>query len=365
MTPADAATLAPEAWRFVRQMLDDLTRTVEEDAETELELAEGIRLLGRATALSAELSLDVDPAAPWFFPMNTRARLIGGPNPDGEYAVAMIDGRHRYRIRGNRGSTVYLGFQVLAGIGLTPRRMTAYVSDRELVLADDGTFELVLAADRPTDRELGRATWVTIPEDASAIVVREYIGNRDAEVCAELAIEPLDPPPPPPRPTDALIAEQLTSMAWTLAKLTTLHRTIRPELLDTPNQLVTATAGDLGAADTTPDNLYELGTFRIGPDEALIVEFEPPSTRYWSVTLENIWHECLEPYRRRSSMTNAAAVTGDDGRVTIVVAAVDPGVDNWLDTGGRHRGFIVVRWLDHPDAPLVTTKVVDVAELGR
>ena len=87
-------------------------------------------------------------------------------------------------------------------------------------------------------------------------------------------------------------------------KLTTLHRTIKPELLEQPNTLLTAEAADLGDADTTPDNLYMIGTFRLDADESLVLEFEPPDTRYWNVTLENIWHECLEPRRRHSSVTN-------------------------------------------------------------
>jgi hypothetical protein len=152
-------------------------------------------------------------------------------------------------------------------------------------------------------------------------------------------------------------------MAWTMAKLATLHRTIRPDLLETPNQLVTALAADLGDADTTPDNLYMLGTFRLDPDEALVIDLVPPDTRYWSVTIENIWHECIDPRRRRSSITNAHAVARADGYVRIVIGAADPGVDNWLDTGGRHRGFVVVRWLDNPAPPAVTTTVVPVTDV--
>jgi hypothetical protein len=349
---------ALEGWRFVRQILDDLTSAVENDAENELELLEGIRVLGRATALCAELSLDVDAAAPWFFSMSTEARLIGGLNPDGEYAVAMIDGHYRYRVLGIRGTTAYLGFQVLAGVGLTPRRVGAYVSDHDLSVGPDGTFSFVLSADKPSEEELAGDPWVEIPIDASAIVVREYIGDPSLEVGAQLEIEPLDPPSPPMAPTDENLAEQLTSMAWTIAKLTTLHQTIRPELLGMPNVLVTAQASELGDADTTPDNLYMLGTFRLNEDEALLVDLEPPDTRYWSVTLENIWHECIDPRRRRSSLTNSAASVNSAGRVRLVVSSRDPGVDNWLDTGGRHRGFITIRWLDNPDAPPVTTSVV-------
>jgi hypothetical protein len=365
MTVDGGGGLALEAWRFVRQMLDDMTAMVEADAETELELLEGLRVLGRVTALSSELSLDVDPAAPWFFSMNTPARLVGGPNPDGEYLLAMIDGRHRYRVRGRRGTSAYLGFQVLAGVGLTPRRMAAHLSDRDLRVGDDGTFAVVLSATEPPAAELAGDLWLAIPDDASALVVREYVADRAREVLATLDIEPLDPPPRPPAPTDASLAEQLTGLGWTIAKLATLHRSIKPELVDQPNELVTAAAAELGGAETTPDNLYMLGTFRLAPDEALVIDLEPPATRYWSVTLENIWHECLEPRRRRSSITNAAAHAGDDGKVRIVVAATDPGAGDWLDTGGRHRGWVILRWLDNPEAPAVTTRVATLAELTR
>jgi hypothetical protein len=365
MTTTAPAPLAMAAWQFVRQMLDDLTKSVEADAENELELLEGLRVLARATALCSELSLDVDHASPWFFSMNTQARLIGGPAPDGEYFLAMIDGHHRYRIRGHRGTSVYLGLQVLAGVGLTPRRMAAYISDRDLALTDDGTFTLVLAAQAPTAEELDGDPWIPIPEDSSAILVREYIADRATETLAELVIEPMDPAALPPPPTDQGLGEQLTGMAWSIAKLTTLHRTIRPELLERPNQLVTAEAAELGAADTTPDNLYMIGTFRLDPDQALIIDLAPPNTRYWSVTVENIWHECIDPRRRRSSITNAGAVSDDEGGVRIVITARDPGVDNWLDTGGRHRGFVTVRWLDNPDPPPVTTQVLPIAEVIR
>src|SRR3954462_13451040 len=99
-------------------MLDDMTAMVEALAETELELLEGLRVLARTTALCAEISLDVDPEVPWFFSMTTEMRFLGGPNPDGEYYLAMIDGGGRYRVSGRRGTSAYLGFQVLAGVGL-------------------------------------------------------------------------------------------------------------------------------------------------------------------------------------------------------------------------------------------------------
>ena len=364
MTVVDGGELALEGWTLVRRMLDDLTAAIEADAETELELLEGLRVLGRVTALACEMSLDMDPAAPRLFSMNTPARFVGGPNPDGEYLLGMIDGRRRYRLRGHRGTSTYLGIQVLAGVGLTPRRMAAHLSDRELAVADDGSFALVVSADEPTADELGSGQWLEVPEDASALVIREYVADRDSEVPVDLHLDALGPVTPPALPTDESLGEQLTSLAWTIAKLATLHRSIKPELLDRPNELVMAEAAELGGAETTPDNLYVLGTFRLAPDEAWVIELEPPSTRYWSATVENIWHECLEPRRRRSSITNASAHGRGDGTVRLVVSATDPGVDDWLDTGGRHRGFVIIRWLDRPDPPNLTTRVVAVADVA-
>ncbi|HUY65638.1 MAG TPA: DUF1214 domain-containing protein [Acidimicrobiales bacterium] len=353
---------ALESFQLVLQMLGDTTAMVRSEAETELELVEGLRVIARVAALSSEVSLDVDPECPWFFNMNTEARLIGGPNPDGEYHLATIDGRHRYLVSGDRNSVTYLGFQVLAGTGLTPRRMAAHVSDRDLAIDADGRFSFVLATDEPAADELDGATWVAVPPDASAIVVRQYIVDRASERQARMAIESLDPPGRPSPPTDDLVAGQLTAMAWTIAKLTTLHRTVRPELLEQPNRLVTAEATELGDDTTTPDNLYMMGTFRLAEGESLVLHIEPPETRYWSVTIENIWHECIDTRRRPTSFTNAGAIRQGDGTVRVVISATEPeegsGAVNWLDTGGRHRGFVTLRWLDNPSPPGVRTSLI-------
>jgi Protein of unknown function (DUF1214) len=350
---ASRAPQARAAWQFFQQMLADVTKIVTEDAESERELLEGLRLIARVSSLCAQMSVEADPERPSFFDMCSENRMIGGPNPDGNYYLAMIRGDRRYRISGSRGTSAYLGLQILAGTGLTPRRMAGYVSDVDLVL-NSGDFALVLSADEPSDPADGQ--WVKIPEDASSVVVREYIGDRAREELAALQIEALEPAPLTPL-TDGELSDQFTAMAWSLMKLATLHRTIKPELLDSPNALLTAQAADLGAADTTPDNLYMMGTFRLGPDQALVLDIVPPDTRYWNVTLESIWHECLEPRARHSSVTNRGVQPDADGRVRIAVSAKDFGFGHWLDTGGRHRGFIVLRWLDNPSPPEVTVSV--------
>ncbi|MEZ5167306.1 MAG: hypothetical protein R2695_12765 [Acidimicrobiales bacterium] len=61
---------------------------------------------------------------------------------------------------------------------------------------------------------------------------------------------------------------------------------------------------------------------------------------------------------------------GDDGAYTFVLAAADPGVVNWLDTMGRRRGVIMLRY-DGTRAPQIdperhpVARVVLLAELDR
>ena len=350
-----------EAWGFVRKVLADLTEVITADARDERELLEGLRVLNRVSALCTELSVDTDPDHPHFVDMCTPARFVGGPNPHGSYPLAMISGDRAYQVTGTRGTSTYLGLQVLAGTGMNPRRMSNYLSDHDLVLDDGGHVAVVFTAVRPADSDLDGAQWVQIPDDATSIVVRDYIADPATEIPVQLHISRLGETGPPAALTDEMLADQLTAMGWTIVKLTTLHRTVRPDLLDTPNTLITSEAGALGGENTTPDNLYMLGLFDLEPHQSLQLEFVPPETRYWSVTLENIWHECLEPLLRQSSVTNKGIEPGPDGRIRLTIGAEDHGDGYWLDTGGRKRGFIVVRWLDNPNAPDVAVRLLDKA----
>lgn len=43
--------------------------------------------------------------------------------------------------------------------------------------------------------------------------------------------------------------------------------------------------------------------------------------------------------------------------IRIAIGADDLGHGHWLDTGGRHRGFVILRWLDNPEPPDVQVSV--------
>jgi hypothetical protein len=81
----DWAPRTLEAWRFVQQVLADVTQTVVDDASDERELLEGLRVIAKVTGLCTELSVEADAERPRFFDMCSEATMIGGPNPDGRF----------------------------------------------------------------------------------------------------------------------------------------------------------------------------------------------------------------------------------------------------------------------------------------
>jgi len=91
---------------------------------------------------------------------------------------------------------------------------------------------------------------------------------------------------------------------------------------------------------------------------------------YLSVQLANAWLGSLDYIRHTASLNLAQTVRNADETVTLVIAARDPGVANWLDTTGLHEGSMFVRWqkLAAPLGPEVRgvreVRLVKLAELG-
>jgi hypothetical protein len=72
----------------------------------------------------------------------------------------------------------------------------------------------------------------------------------------------------------------------------------------------------------------------------------------------NPWAESYD-YRFAETCTNNVRAGRDaDGAWTLVIAPSDPGVPNWLDTGGRREGQMLLRWVLADRPPLPTCELV-------
>jgi hypothetical protein len=347
----------------MEEVISNTRKMVLADARTEQEANEGMRWILRALSMSTEVAADTNPQLPHFQRMDTLARKVGGDNPDAEYEFAQIDGRFDYEITGNLGNIRYLGFTINAGQGMTPRRQIGYIADQMLDVDQDGNFKILLAQKKP-DRP---GNWIEIPEDASGILVREYIADRSVEILPTLNIEIIGDKPEFIPPSDKEVAQSIIGTTYAFLKLTTLHRSVLPQLLDERNGFIRATSEELGGAISGADNLYMIGSYQIEDDEALIVEVRPPDTRYWNLTLENRWHEVGDYLHRSTSRTLEDVEYNQDGSVQFVIAHKNPGHPNWLDTSGHGFGFMTFRWVDgeSTDIPMPSTQLVKLDEIGR
>ena len=305
-------------------------------------------------------------------------------NPDARYYFTPLRGDATYRVRGRRGSEVYLNFTVHRGDrdGEWPKGVAADLNMQDMHFEPDGSYELILGPQAPPDATPGRTNWIELTPDAGSLIVRFYYQNEttaanDPATVPELSIE-LERAPgaePTPAASDAEIALRLQRVAnWVRSKykFQILSQPGRPSpswLSSVPNTIgvpepwvADPSAQGWGAVDIA----YAAGPYELGPDQALVMEGRLPRGVFSNVVL---WNEMgrTEDYRDRQVSLNARQIeTSADRRFRIVVAHRDPGLRNWLDTAGRSRGTIYWRHMLPEEPPeAIRTRVVPFEEIAR
>jgi hypothetical protein len=117
----------------------------------------------------------------------------------------------------------------------------------------------------------------------------------------------------------------------------------------------------MGAA---AENKPVIGRWELEPDEALILEVEPPDGIYWSYSLGNPWWETIHYGRHQSSLNAHQALVDSDGLVRVVLCGRDPGISNWLDTAGYSNGAMILRCVRTATAPTPATRVVTFGDIA-
>ena len=115
---------------------------------------------------------------------------------------------------------------------------------------------------------------------------------------------------------------------------------------------------DLTEMGAAAENRPVIGRFELEPDEALILEVEPPKGVYWSYSLGNQWWETIHYGRHQSSLNGHQASIDSDGMLRVVICSQDPGVANWLDTAGHSNGAMLLRCVRTETAPVPSARVV-------
>ena len=279
----------------------------------------------------------------------------GNSNPDCIYFHATVSPRHTYRISGRRGDARIMEVQVMDGHFVAGPNHKGLFTLPDLKADADGNLEITLSATPHT------GNWVRLDPGASWLYLRQYFYDWEAERPADLVIERVGATYPSPQPSPADISRRIDRLiAWIPTWYRHLERRIEG-YYESPADRCTfnlSTAGMDGL-------LYGKGHFKIGDDEAAILEFRPPECRYWSFQIMNDFWETQEFDLRQTSLNGHQGRLDPDGVFRGVIAVDDPGVPNWLDPVGHRNGLICARVLYPKSTPEVTIRTVPLTRLRQ
>jgi hypothetical protein len=324
-----------------------------EFVRTEQDLLEGYDYLAGRIRMAMQMAFDHDLARPLFINSTHQFSRQGLDNPDAIYFSAYLEEGVEYVVRGRRGTTADLSFQVMAGTygpGEAPVSYSAF-DDRELEVAEDGSFEF---------------TYVAEP-GAKTMIVREVYNDWDIEERGRLWIER---PDMLGRPAAPLTRERLAKRYEIAAKLLTgsirtwfafphFFQYQQPANKPTPPQ---STPGGLSSQRSS------IGHYDLAADQALIVSVpECSDCAYQAIQIGSDWYVSTDYETHQTSLTKAQAATDPDGVMRFVISEGNPGVANWLECLGHRTGAIMLRWqrlerdLGAEDGPVA--EVVPLAEV--
>lgn len=363
---ADAKRLASgEAWR-------DLCRALERAGDALLEAenpsdertrAEGFRyLLGLATVGIRQGFELADRDFPVFVRIEDPWAKWGAENADNHYLHAHVRSDRSYRIRGERGTCLDFLVEVKEGfMHMGDVRNFATLSAHDLHVEPDGSFEIVASRER-TGAAASCANWLPLHPDATQITIREYFYDWEREQPARFTIECIESEGRAPEPPGAAATARVLDDVGHFVEMTTrFWAEWIPELRESHVKGKLAPARMfVGGAD---DIRYGNDLYRLEEGEALVIESGVPRARYWHYQLCNEWFVTMDYANRSVSVNGAQAHVDADGRVRIVVAHSDPGVPNWLDTGGAREGMIQYRYVWTQDSPQPDVRIVPHAEI--
>lgn len=369
--------------RAFLDLLDALRESAERyltpanEIEAEIDLVEGLRSVLHLLSAGIDFYLEGDPERPAFVRIVSPTRKFLGDNPDAIYHFARLRGDRGYRVTGRKGDACYVSFTIHGRsadgkLGGAAEPVLADVNDRGLRLEADGSFEIAIAPERPPDAR----NWIQLPPNAASLITRHYYELEgapaaDPERRVELGIEPLVPPPRRAPLGDADLPARLHDVAEFVRGATVgrVRPAVTPPFVSTtPNELGEPMVFRMSQSESwgAVDIAYSMGPFRLGPEEALLIEGRYPRCAFANVVLWNKHLAAFEYRDRRVSLNRVQTRLEPDGSYRIVIAHRDPGVPNWLDTEGHGEGIVFWRFLlpqEKPEKP--RCRVVPVASLAR
>ena len=301
------------------------------------------------------------PERPFLVNSTNQHTKMGLDNPDTVYYHANVRPDATYVVRGVRGATADLSFQVLGGDytpSSTPDGSTAF-DDRDLTIAADGSFELSLG---PAGSPHARAHHVVLPESAAMLAIREVYddwgvarGSLTLHRADTLGTSPAAPPT-----REAVEKRYAVAAKMLLGRIRTWFAFPEWFYLNEPVNTLTVPRPTPGGLSS---QWSSVGHYDLADDEALVLTVPRGTAPYLGFQLGTVWYTSLEYADHQTSLNGHQAQVDPDGMIRIVVGRADPGRPQLGGAAGPRPRLPAVP-LAAPRRPAVRGRRTDAAE-GR
>ncbi|MBV5244970.1 hypothetical protein KUF57_15620 [Mycolicibacterium sp. PAM1] len=338
----------------------------------------------------------VAPPHTWYRQSVSGSRILYD-NPDTVYRFMGVNMTSTYVIRGRftDAHPADTNFSVLTGLsGITADNL----SGRQIDVGPDGSFTITVsgAAAAP-----GQRNHLQLTPDSTLVAVRNTLSDWNTQSPMTLSIERLT------GPRNSLFSQLggfaipgLGPLVTRSPLLTSLVSSIPPMKEPPPflrgvftavimalglgqeSKYIKVATTDAETGERVPPNvlrdpsrnaeflatqLQSAGYFHLADDQALVVTITPANARYFIVPVTDLWTVTGDYWHQQTSLNNAQAVPDPDGKYTFVISPTDPGVHNWVSTGGLNKGTVSIRFQDldlaSSQTPTLTSAVVAVSDL--
>ncbi len=298
--------------------------------KTEQDRLEGYDYLAGRIRMAMQMAFDYDLDRPLFVNPTHQFSRQGLDNPDAIYFNAFLREGVEYVVRGRRGTSADLSFQVMGGAYTADSAATSLMAfdDRELDVRPDGGFEFTYTAE----------------PGAKSMIVREVFNDWDTEERGTLTIERADRLGQPARElTRDLLAKKYDVAARSLVGSIQTWFAF-PQFFQYKEPVNTLTA-----PQPTPGGLASqrssIGHYELEDDQALVITVPRcEDCSYQGAQVGSDWYASTDYETHQTSLTKAQAVTDPDGKMRFVVSEQNPGIANWLETTGHRTGALMLRW---------------------
>ncbi|MEU0266857.1 hypothetical protein [Nocardioides sp. NPDC006303] len=301
---------------------------------TEADRLEGYEYLSGRIRMAMQTAFDYDLEQPLFVNPTHQFSKQGLDNPDAIYFNAYLREGVEYVVRGRRGTSADLSFQVMGGAYTAYSAATSLMAfdDRKLQLDYDGSFEF---------------TYVAEP-GAKTLIVREVFNDWDTEARGMITIERPDTLGRPRRPlTQDLLRKKYEVAARSLTgSIQTWFAFPQFFQYKEPVNTLTVPARTPGGLES---QFSSIGHYELAEDEALVVEVPRcDDCSYQGIQVGSDWYASTDYETHQTSLTKAQAVTDPDGVMRFVISERPPldgkPIANWLETTGHRTGSLMLRW---------------------